>query len=269
MNRLLGRLNKTARAFRDAKFKLSKKLNWKNGPIVVSEGDSWFQHPIENDIIDALSCFTCGYKIRSLGAAGDRISQMLRRPEFPGAIKKEKPDVFLFSGGGNDFVEVGLAKSLRDSTNITTARECFDEGPFNAELDKLAALYRLVYSKAQDAKAGIPMFVHGYAHPRPGERYFGVFEWGLAKTLEAKNVRKSLWNRVAALGIDGFNRMLERLEEELPNFHHVDLRPVVGRRDFIDELHLKSSAAAKAAEEFDERIQEVIGRSRNVFGIWS
>lgn len=262
-------VNKAARAVRDEQFKWAKRLDWNNGPIVVSEGDSWFQHPIENDIIDTLSWFSCGYKIRSLGAAGDQLSEMVQHLEFPEAIREENPEAFLFSGGGNDFVDQGLAKSLHDSTNITAARECFDEGPFNAELDKLAALYRLVYRKAQDAKAGIPMFVHGYAHPRPGERYFGVFEWGLAKTLEAKNVRKSLWNRVAALGIDGFNRMLERLEEELPNFHHVDLRPVVGRRDFIDELHLKSSAAAKAAEEFDERIQEVIGRSRNAFGIWS
>ena len=98
---LLGTLNKTARAFRDAKFEFSKALNWNDGPILVSEGDSWFQHPTAIDIIDALSCFTCGYKIRSVGAAGDQLSAMLRHPEFPDAIREENPAAFLFSGGGN------------------------------------------------------------------------------------------------------------------------------------------------------------------------
>ena len=141
-------VNKAARAVRDEQFKWAKIVNWNNGPILVSEGDSWFQHPIENDIIDTLAWFTHGYKIRSLGAAGDRLSEMVQHLEFPQAIRDENPEAFLFSGGGNDFVDEGLAKSLHDSTNITIARECFDEGPFNAELDKLAALYRTVYSKA-------------------------------------------------------------------------------------------------------------------------
>lgn len=266
---VLATLNKAARAYRDAKFEASKILNWNDSPIVVSEGDSWFQHPTETDIIDALSCLACGYKIRSLGAAGDRISQMLQRPEFPDAIKEEDPDAFLFSGGGNDIVDEGLSKSLRDSRKITIARECFKEKQFHDELDRIAELYRSVYSKAQKAKDGIPMIVHGYAHPRPGKRYFGVLEWGLGKTLKAKNVRKTLWSRVAALAIDGFNQMLARLEEELPHLHYVDLRPLVGRRDFVDELHLKSSAAARVAEEFDDVIQEAIDRSHDADGFWA
>lgn len=266
---LLDTLNLAARAFRDAKYELSKTLNWNNGPVIVSEGDSWFQHPTETDIIDALSCLHCGYKIRSLGAAGDELGEMLQHLEFPGAIKKEDPDAFLFSGGGNDIVGVGLSRSLRDSRNITTAKACFDETLFQAELNRIADLYRSVYSEAQNAKEGIPMITHGYAHPRPGRRYFGVLDWGLAKTLKAKKVRKTLWSRVAALAVDGFNQMLARLEEELPNLHYVDLRPVVGRRDFIDELHLKSSAAAAAAEEFDDVIQEAIDRSHDADGFWA
>lgn len=265
---LLDTLNDTARALRKVKFEVSKKLNWNDGPIVVSEGDSWFQHPTEIDIIDALSCLKFGYKIRSLGAAGDRLSVMVEHLEFPDAIKEEDPEAFLFSGGGNDFVDEGLSRSLRDCKNITTARGCFDEELFRAELDGLADLYRIVYAKAQTAKEGIPMIVHGYAHPRPGKRYFGVLEWGLTDALKKKNVRKTLWSRVAALAIDGFNQMLERLEEELPNLHYVDLRKVVGRRDFVDELHLKSSAAATAAEEFDDVIQDAIDRSHDADGFW-
>lgn len=266
---LLDTLNDAARKYRDAKFELAKKLNWNDGPILVSEGDSWFQHPTETDIIDALSCLTCGYKIRSLGAAGDELGEMMKNPEFPDVIKKEHPQAFLFSGGGNDVVDGGLSRGLRDSKNIRNARECFDQALFLAELDALADLYRSVYSKAQAAQEGIPVIVHGYAYPRPGKRYFGVLSWGLAKTLKKKNVRKTLWSRVAALAIDGFNTMLARLEEELPNLHYVDLRPLVGRRDFIDELHLKSSAVARVAEEFDDVIQEAIDRTHDADGFWT
>ena len=262
-------LNEAARKLRDVKFEFSKALDGHDSPIIVSEGDSWFQHPIETDIIDALSCLTCGYKIRSLGAAGDQLSEMLQHLEFPEAIKKEDPEAFLFSGGGNDIVDEGLSRILRDSKNITTASECIKEKELREEIDQLAEFYRSIYSKAQEAKDGIPMIVHGYAHPRPGKRYLGVLQWGLTDMLKEKNVRRTLWRRVASLVLDGFNRMLERLEEELPHLHYVDLRPLISRSDFIDELHLKSRAAGRAAEEFDEVIQEAIGRSHDADGFWS
>ena len=102
-----------------------------------------------------------------------------------------------------------------------------------------------------------------------GKRYFGVLEWGLRDILKKKNVRKTLWNRVAAIAVDGFNQMLAKLEEELPHLYYVDLRKVVGRRDFVDEMHLKSRAAATAADEFDETIQEAIDRSHDADGFWA
>lgn len=44
-------LNRLARGTRRARFEVLKRFGI-GGPTLVAEGDSWFQHPIEGDIID-------------------------------------------------------------------------------------------------------------------------------------------------------------------------------------------------------------------------
>ena len=71
------------------------------GPVLVSEGDSWFQYPIKlEDTIDHL--YAKGFAVRSLDAAGDTLENMLKDREYVDAIGEAKASIFLFSAGGND-----------------------------------------------------------------------------------------------------------------------------------------------------------------------
>ena len=74
-------------------------------PVLVSEGDSWFQFPLlVREIIDQLED---EYLIWSVGAAGDTAENIVYgRAEYLKALNKQKDDVrgFLFSAAGNDII---------------------------------------------------------------------------------------------------------------------------------------------------------------------
>ena len=72
---------------------------------IVEEGDSWHQYPILlNDIVDQL--FN-DYAIYSLSGAGHLLEDMLEEDEITDALRREKPDLLLLSGTGNDMVGDG------------------------------------------------------------------------------------------------------------------------------------------------------------------
>ena len=110
------------------------------------------------------------YRIRSLGAAGDWLINILEKREFVAAIKEEDPAGFLFSGGGNDIVDGTLGCLVKDSKGAKRAEECINFPNLEDEMHRFSLMYRRVYSLVQAAKPNLPMFVHGYAHPVPGRK---------------------------------------------------------------------------------------------------
>lgn len=77
---------------------------------LMVEGDSWFQHPAARflgdsvkDIVDWLSKED-KYAVYNLSAGGDWLSNMVKTADYIDPLDKVFPDVFLFSGGGNDMV---------------------------------------------------------------------------------------------------------------------------------------------------------------------
>ena len=84
-------------------------FNNKNEPanagnkIIVAEGDSWFQFPVFiNDIIDWLNK-NPKYNIYSIASAGDWFANIIYEGKYVEELSIHTPDVFLISGGGNDF----------------------------------------------------------------------------------------------------------------------------------------------------------------------
>ncbi|MFN0037259.1 MAG: caspase domain-containing protein, partial [Saprospiraceae bacterium] len=80
-------------------------------PKIVSEGDSWFQHPMLDDVIDNVGRF---YPTYCLAAAGDTIRNYFAKNEIAGAVKKVRPTVLLLSGGGNDILGESLPSFLAE-----------------------------------------------------------------------------------------------------------------------------------------------------------
>ena len=78
-----------ARMHREGRYRKKLDLGY-NGPIIVSEGDSWFQYPVRlKDTIDHLMDT---YAIYSLGAAGDLLQRMADKQEYVSALRNTGAD---------------------------------------------------------------------------------------------------------------------------------------------------------------------------------
>jgi hypothetical protein len=109
---LLGKFNRGDERQRRRRYERDVRRG-SNAHTIVAEGDSWFQFPSigwwrlrwypVRDIIDHLSAMP-HYRIHSLAAGGDWLSNMLRTNDYIPVLSRIEPDVFLFSAGGNDLV---------------------------------------------------------------------------------------------------------------------------------------------------------------------
>ena len=121
-------LNKEERAARhDAYIKSIQNRSCAGRPIIVAEGDSWFQFPgryflhvfglrwVHIDAVkDILDHLIAGkrYCVHSLAAGGDWLIKMLRAHDYVEPLSRIEPDVFLISGGGNDLLGDGRVANM-------------------------------------------------------------------------------------------------------------------------------------------------------------
>jgi hypothetical protein len=136
---LTGKLNRKEREYRLRRYEADVRAGrCRNRPIVVAEGDSWFQFPgftllrigswrvhveFVREIIDHLIA-SKRYCVRSLAAGGDWLSHMLRTEDYIEPLSRIEPDVFLFSGGGNDLLAEGrVGNMVRHKRRLDATRE--------------------------------------------------------------------------------------------------------------------------------------------------
>ncbi len=222
------------------------------GPVIVSEGDSWFQYPIlVEDTIDHL--LTRKYAIRSLDAAGDTLENMVESGEYIDALRQTGASVFLFSGGGNDVLGGGhLYDFLRDYDGMLTPAQHILPG-FKALLDEAIANYDKIIRSVEKLPGDILILCHGYDWPLPNKG-----RW-LGKPMERHGIKDAIFQRgIVAEMINRFNARLGQLLAGFANAQHLDLRGVVGDTlaDWQDELHPTSTTFAKVADRFDKAIKK-------------
>lgn len=83
----------------------------KQTPKIVIEGDSWYEHILIRDIVDWLIHLS-KFRIYTLAYGGDWLANYIKEGKYLKKLLKEKPDVFLLSGGGNDLVGDSRIKDL-------------------------------------------------------------------------------------------------------------------------------------------------------------
>lgn len=217
-----------------------------DGPILVSEGDSWFQFPILlDDTIDHL--IDRGYAVRSLDAAGDTLDNMVKQGEYLKAIAQTGATVFLFSAGGNDVLGNGaLADHLRD---FDPARSPADHilPSYQGLLDVAIAGFDKVLRGVEALPGDILMLCHGYDRPIPNRG-----KW-LGKPMETRGiVDKVFQKKITDELIDRFNARLSSLVKGFSNARFLDMRGKVGTNAarWHDELHPTSTAYKTVAEAF-------------------
>ena len=229
-----------------------------DGPILVSEGDSWFQYPIIlDDTIDQL--YEKGFAVRSLDAAGDTLENMLKEHEYIEAIREAGASIFLLSAGGNDALGGGnLRAHLRDfDPALSPAAHVLPS--FEKLLDHALAMYERVLREVE-AEPGVVTICHGYDYVIPN-----AGKW-LGKPMESRGITDGNVQRaIAAHMIDRFNerqRQLTALFGE--RVIHVDARGAVGNTlgSWHDELHPKNPGYGRVADRFEEAIRKAHATAR-------
>ncbi len=227
----------------------NKIKKWK-GPRLVSEGDSWFQYPLLlEDVVDQLEEH---YAIRSLGAAGDLVADIVKQDELITTIAVENPDAVILSGGGNDLLGEGRLERVLHRFDPAFAPDDYLSGDFDTSLNQIIGLYTGVLRRVVRTFPGLPIFIHGYDHAMPdGGRWLGrpMRKLGIVdETLQAQIVAEivnryytSLEAAVASQALHGQVQI-------------IDCRGIVGG-EWHDELHPRNSGYKRVANAFHEKIK--------------
>jgi hypothetical protein len=245
-------------------------------PPIVAEGDSWFDYLPGTDIIDCLRHLH-GYTIHNFADAGDTLENMIYGSEYGSSfspkpcqfslvledIDKHKPKVFLFSGGGNDIAGTEFEAYLDHAASKSAGdlRHPVVEYMFAY----FEALLQRMIDEVVRVSPGTHIIMHGYAPPIPtgrGVQLLGFKFAGpwLRPALAKKKIDPAVGRDLVQTLIDRYNELLMQLAMYNSNFHHADLRSLVDpQTDWVNELHLRNSAYARAADHIHAMIQDIQG----------
>jgi len=243
---------------------------------VISEGDSWFDYRIGVDLIDCLRRVH-GYRIRNFARLGDTLENMIYGTEINRRfvesmpqikvilerVSRTQPDVFLFSGGGNDVVGNAFASFLHHAdSGLGILKESYARDTIKIVFKKY---YQDLIGQIHERSTNTHIFTHGYGYARPTGDGAGILGFDfvgpwMKPVLAMKRINiENDGRQVIETLIDFFNQMLEELDQENERFHFVDLRSIIQDDDWRDELHLKNAGYRMASDEFNKAIQAVYG----------
>lgn len=229
------------------------------GPVVVDEGDSWFQYPILLD--DTVDVLMEDLAVFSLSAGGDTIKNMADKAEYRSALAETGASVLLVSAGGNDMVANGdLAKHLRRFQRSLAPNQYLLRS-FDQLLGQALASYDRIFADVTARFPRVEVITHGYDRPIPnGGGWIG--EPMASRGIEDRDLQAE----IAGLMIDRFNERLATLVARYPKVHYLDMRGVVDGR-WHDELHPTDAGYRDVAERFRHKIDEVTGSGRPPAGV--
>jgi len=268
--RIMQWANGIARRRRERRFD-RRRENGETLPILVSEGDSWFQFPLLlDDVIDQLGN---DYLIWSLDAAGDTLDNMVKKkPEFLDGLARFEGGAraLLFSGAGNDIVGEDASGNpvipqlvLPFDASRTDPSWYIGTQEFRDIVLFIEDCYRDVLEKVGNAYPGLPVILHGYDYSIPGGNagewrnpsYASVDQW-LGKPFHTIGiVDADLQKGIVRAMIDTLNAMQISLcggnhpGGAYAHAFHVDVRGVVDH-DWNDELHPTDDGYRKVADRF-------------------
>lgn len=239
---------------------------------LIAEGDSWFDYLPGTDIIDCLRNHH-NYTIENYAKAGDTLENMIYGTGINNRFERVsptidlilrrlgqvKPKVFLFSGGGNDVAGEEFESYLNHrASGLAPLRLQFVEHMLNVVFREY---FENLISRIAAVSAETNILVHGYGHTLPTGRgvsllFFNFAGPWLRPALAKKGIFDPNEQRQAVeILIDGYNDLLADLDSQHARFHYIDLRLVIDpENDWVNELHLRNSAFARAAQQIHQRI---------------
>lgn len=248
-------------------------------PVIVSEGDSWFQFPfIIDDVIDHLDK---DYLVWSCGAAGDTADNMVfKDPEYMEALDEQADRVtaFLWSAAGNDVIGEDasgtpvLSKLLHRNTDSRegTAHDLINKAQLRRVLAGLRNAYLTVVQtiRADERFSELPILIHGYdyALPYPNgttdrrDPYWAADDEWLGGPMKEKGILDPALRRdIVEHLIQELYDMLADVAASDPHVHLVDVRGTLRKTtDWADEIHGTSDGFRRIAAKFRGVLHRVV-----------
>ena len=190
-------------------------------------------------------------------------------------IEKQRPEVVLFSGGGNDIAGPELFAMLYHKRaialtaglpriNRNVLKGLVAEVFSRAYLDMIGLLR---YKLQQIGLPTVPIVMHGYDYAIPDGRGWGgglgplPGPW-LDPSLTRKGydrkgdatVRRAIVREL----IDAFNEMLADVASKSPNTHYVDLRGTLADSQWANELHPTKAGFLAVTSRIEKVIRKVV-----------
>lgn len=234
-------------------------------PCILAEGDSWFSHPIEWNILFQLSAMG-GYAIRRLSSTGDELQDMVREapdhePQFIQQLQRPvRWKALLFSGGGNDLLGAPLPEMLRHRSQAPDWRGLIRDEAVDAAIESIRRSWLRVIFRTAQIRPDLPILVHGYDYAHPRNAGATLF-WGRVTVTgpwmypvmvgEKAIIDPTERFKIVAELVDRLNRMLAQLAAEHPTFHYIDLRnTLASEAEWADEIHPKAAGFKTMATRF-------------------
>ncbi len=252
-------------------------------PLLVAEGDSWFQFPLL--IKEVVSQLGDDYLVWCVSAAGDTAQNMVfGAPEYMDALRRHNAGGrvagFLFSAAGNDIIgqdEIAsdptpaLIKILKRPAEAgsTAPADYIDMSVLGERLAFLRKAYMKVITDIRNDTAfkTLPIFIHGYdvpfPHPWEGDnrnpRWAAKDQW-LGSAFSHHGITgANLQREILKLMIDALHDMFDKLARDHTGVHIVDCRGAMPSvTDWADEIHGTSDGFAKVAQRFKKAIEAAI-----------
>lgn len=225
--------------------------------LILSEGDSWFQHPLLIDIIDHLAHH---YNIYGVGDAGGELADYLSSGDLQRALAELKANhitesrplkYFLLSGGGNDIIGQEMKQFLRDGFDAQLASnhpKHYLLPSFEEKVNELMTYIQdiCIYFQNHSPQTQVLMHTYDYIIPQLGTGWVGKHMKNAGIT--AANERQKLLNHM----MNTYHDALQQLSEQFPNFQVVDLRSTLKDYHWFDEIHPSSVGFGMVAEKVRE-----------------
>ncbi|TAD90434.1 MAG: hypothetical protein EAZ99_06210 [Alphaproteobacteria bacterium] len=255
----MGFLNDIARGRRRVQFERAQRFG-KKRPVLLAEGDSWFQYPMRlKDVVDHLSD---DFSIFCISAAGAELKTMVDTHEYRDYLIRLAKDTavtaMIFSGGGNDVAGEELKELLIDYNPRLKPHEHIKTEVWQRKRDDIRHAYRRIFTTVHEVIPKLPILVHGYdyGNPLPDQVSVWPVDGWLGEPMRARGIPDGdVQRQIVAALIDDFNELLAGLAGGnrrgglSPHVFYVDNRGVVKDRWF-DELHPDDDGYGAVAHQF-------------------
>lgn len=246
---LLSLANSAARLRRRRRFEQKMLDSHYQGPVIVSEGDSWFQYPIL--LKDTIDWLMEDYAILSLDAAGDTMANMAKQAEYRKAVAASNADILLLSAGGNDLLADG--NIVRHFAPWMPGKKP-DEillPSFDALVRTVVGAYQAIFQEFEASRPALKIFVHGYDNPLPRDNGIWIGGPMIRHGIIDADARAAIVREM----MTRFNNALQQLASHFPAVHYIDARGTVNADQWYDELHPVDAGYRVVASRFGAAIK--------------